>query len=157
MRRCAARRCRRGSLRWPREGFVEGELGLAGPLALLLGAARGLDVPELERGLGEPELGAPGRPLAVVGHLGSSAPAGPALDGAGSTQELRALGPWRLLGEEVAGTPPELHCPRGAECGAAVRTARESPVRRGRARRRGGATPRRHRRRGSSAGARSPR
>src|SRR3954465_12600572 len=131
MRRRAARRCRRGSLRWPREVLVEGELGLAGPLALLLGAARGLDVPVLERGLGEPELGAPGRPLAVVGLLGSSVLAGLALDGAGSAQGLRALGPWRLLGEEAAGTPPELHCPRGAECSAAVGTARESPLRSG--------------------------
>src|SRR4051812_17968043 len=60
MRRCAARWCRCGSLRWPWEALVEGELGLAGPLALLLGVARGLDVPELERGLVEPELGVPG-------------------------------------------------------------------------------------------------
>src|SRR4051812_24603024 len=156
MRRCAARWCRRGSRRWSREVLVEGELGLAGPLALLLGAARGLDMPELERGLGEPELGAPGRPLAVVGLLGSSVPAGLAVDGAGSAQGLRALGPWHLLGEEAAGTPPELHCPRGAECGAAVRTTRESPLWRGQARRRGRATPRRRRRRGGSAGARSP-
>src|SRR3954470_6195885 len=119
MRCRAARRCRRGSLRWLREGLVEGELGLAGPLALLLGAARGLDVPELERGLGEPELGAPGQPLAVVGLLGSSVPAEVAPDGAGSAQGPRSFEPWRLLGEEAVGTPPEIHCPRGAECGAA--------------------------------------
>src|SRR4051812_46861305 len=131
MRHCAARWYRRGSLRWPREALVEGELGLAGPLALLLGVARGLDVPELERGLGEPELGAPGQPLAVVGLLGSSVPAELVPDGAGSAQGPRALEPWRLLGEEAVGTAPELHCPRGAECGAAVLTAQESPLRRG--------------------------
>src|SRR3954466_10200006 len=129
MRLRAARRCRRGSQRWPREVLVEGELGLAGPLALQLGAARGLDVPELERGLGEPGLGAPGRPLAVAGHLGSSVLAGLAHDGAGYAQELRALGPWHLLGNEAAEMPPGLHCPCGAECGAAVRKARESPLR----------------------------
>src|SRR3954469_10091889 len=103
MRRRAARRCRRGSLRWPREILVEGELGLAGPLALLLGAARGLDVPGPERGLGEPELGAPGQPLAVEGLLGISVPAGLAPDGASSAQGPRALEPWHLLGEEAAG------------------------------------------------------
>src|SRR3954467_4471247 len=112
MRRCVARWCRRSSLQWPREASVEGELGLAGPLALLLGAAWGLDVPEPERGLGEPELEAPGQHLAVEGLLGSSAPAELAPDGAGSAQGLRALEPWRLLGEEAVGTPPELHCPR---------------------------------------------
>src|SRR3954466_15808070 len=101
MRRRAARRGRRGRLRGPREVLVEGELGLAGPLALLLGVARGLDVPELERGLGEPELGAPGQPLAVEGLLGSSVPAGLAPDGAGSAQGPRGLEPWRLLGEEA--------------------------------------------------------
>src|SRR3954470_19036677 len=108
MQRCASRRCRRGTLRWPQEVLVEGELSLAGPLVLLLGAARGLDVPELERGLGEPGLGAPGRPLAVAGLLGSSVPAGPAHDGAGSAKELRTLGPWHLLGNEAAGMPPGL-------------------------------------------------
>src|SRR3954466_13698889 len=111
MRRCAARWCRRGSMRWPRGVLVEGELGLAGPLALLQGAARGLDVPE---------LGAPGRLLAVVGLLGSSVPAGLVLGGAGFAWEPCAFGPWRLLGEEAAGTPSELRCPRGVECGAAV-------------------------------------
>src|SRR3954463_9538066 len=123
MRHCTARWCRRGSLRWPREASVEGELGLAGPLELLLGAARGLDVPGPERGLGEPELGAPGQPLAVEGLLGSPVPTGLAPDGAGSAQGPRAMEPWRLLGEGAAGTSPELHCPRGAECGAAVLTA----------------------------------
>src|SRR3954466_15548844 len=127
MRRYAARGCRRGSQRWPREVLVEGELGLVGPLAPQLGAARGLDVLELERGLGEPGLGAPRRPLAVAGLLGSSVPAGPAHDGAGSAQELRALGPWHLLGKVADGTPPGLHCPRGAECSAVARKPRESP------------------------------
>src|SRR4051812_26717987 len=137
MRRCATWWCRRGSLRWPREASVEGELGLAGPLALLPGAARGLDALGPERGLREPELGAPGQPLAVEGLLGSSVPAGLAPIGAGFAQGPRALGPWRLLGEGAADTPRELHCPCGAECGAAVRAARESPLRRGRAQRRG--------------------
>src|SRR3954466_10482189 len=132
MRRYAARGCRRGSQRWPREVLVEGELGLVGPLAPQLGAARGLDVLELEQGLGEPGPGAPGRPLAVAGLPGSSVPAGPAHGGAGSAQEPRALGPWHLLGKVVAGTPPGLRCPCEAECGAVVRKVRESPLRRGR-------------------------
>src|SRR3954470_21852014 len=147
MRRCAARWCRRGNLQWPREASVEGELGLAGPLALQLAVARGLDVPELEQGLSEPELGAPGQPLAVEGLLGSSVPAALAPDGAGSAQGPRALEPWRLLGEEAVGTPPELHCPRGAGCGGAERTAKETPLQRRRARRRGRATLHRRRRR----------
>src|SRR4051812_41803585 len=154
MRRCAARWCRRDSLRWPREASVEGELGLAGPHALQLEAARGLDVPELEQGHGEPEQEAPGQPLAVEGLLGSSVLAGLAPDGAGSARGPRALEPWRLLGEEAAGTPPKLHCLRGAGCGVAERTAQESPSRRGRARRRDRATLRRRRRRNGSAGAR---
>src|SRR3954462_4198086 len=157
MRRCAARWCRHGSVQWLREASVEGELGLAGPLALQLEVARGLDVPELEQGHGEPEQGAPEQPLAVEGLLGSSVPAGLAPDGAGSAQGPRALEPWCLLGEEAVGTPPELHCPRGAGCGAAERTTQESPLRRGRARRRGRATLRRHRRRDGSAGALLPR
>src|SRR4051812_951566 len=154
MRRCAARWCRRDSLRWPREASVEGELGLAGPHAPWLEAARGLDVPELEQGHGEPEQEASGQPLAVEGLLGSSVLAGLAPDGAGSAQGPRALEPRRLLGEEAAGTPPELHCQRVTGCGAAERTARESPLRHGRARRRGQATLRRRRRRDGSAGAR---
>src|SRR3954469_18727244 len=157
MRRCAARWCRRGSQQWPQEALVEGELGLAGPHALQLEAARGLDVLEREQGHDEPEQGAPGRPLVVEGLLGSSVLAGLAPDGAGSAQRPRALVPWRLLGEEAAGTAPELHCPRGAGCGAAERTAQESPLWRGRARRRGRATLRRRRRRDGSAGARLPR
>src|SRR3954462_11346686 len=125
MRRCAARWCRHGSVQWLREASVEGELGLAGPLALQLEVARGLDVPELEQGRDEPEQGAPGQPLAVEGLLGSSVLAGLALDGVGSAQEPRALEPWHLLGEEAAGTPPELHCPHEAGCSAAERTAQE--------------------------------
>src|SRR3954469_22711765 len=143
MQRCAARWCKRGSLQWPREALVEGELGLAGPHALYLEAARGLDVPELEQGRDEPEQGAPGQPLAVDGLLGSSVLAELAPDGAGSVQGPRALEPSRLLEEEVAGMPPELSGPRGAGCDASERTARESPLRRGRARRRGQATFRR--------------
>src|SRR3954463_7992138 len=136
MRCCAARWCRRGSLRWLREASVEGELGLAGPLALQLEAVRVLDVPELEQGHDEPEQGASGQPLAVEGLLGSSVLAGLAPGGAGSAQGPRALEPWPLLGGEA----PELHSPRGAGCGAAEQTAQESPLRRGRARRRGRAT-----------------
>src|SRR3954464_7850408 len=132
MRRCAARWCRRDSQQWPREALVEGELGLAGPHALQLEAARGLDVRELEQGHDEPEQEAPGQPLAVEGLLGSSILAGLAPDGAGSAQGPRALEPWRLLGEEAAGTSPELHGPHGAGCGAAERTTQESPPRRGR-------------------------
>src|SRR3954466_2074427 len=106
MRRSTARWCRRGNQQWPREALVEGELGLAGPHALQQGAARGLDVPELEQGHDEPELGAPGQLLAGKGLLGSSVLAGLAPNGAGSTQGPRALEPRRLLGDELAGTPP---------------------------------------------------
>ena len=96
-----------------------------------------LSLPRPPSCMGNAAQGAPGQLLAGEGLLGSSALAALAPDGAGSAQGPRALEPWRLPGGEVAGTTPELHCPRGAECGAAERTAQESPLRRGRARRRG--------------------
>src|SRR4051812_26658960 len=113
MRRYAGGWCRHGNLRWPREALVEGELGLAGPHALQLGAARGLDVQEREQGRNVPEQGAPWQLLADKGLLGSSVLAAPAPDGAGSGQGPHALEPSRLLEGEAAGTPPELRWPRG--------------------------------------------
>ena len=89
-------------------------LGPAGPRAPQLGAARGLDVLEQERGRDEPEQGALGQILEGVGPLASSAPATLVPDGAGSAQGPRALEPGRLLEGEVAKAPQELHCPRMA-------------------------------------------
>ena len=71
--------------------------------------------------------------------------------------EPRALVPRLRLGAEVVEAHRELRRPRLVEGEAESGTAPESPLRRGRARRRGRATPRRGRRWGISAGARSPR
>src|SRR4051812_38007329 len=101
MRRYAARWCRHDSLRWPRGALAGGELGLAGPHALRLGAARGLDAREQEQGRDVPEQGAPGQLLAGEGLLGNSALVMLVPDGAGSGQGPRALEPWRLLEEEA--------------------------------------------------------
>ena len=69
----------------------------------------------------------PGQLLAGKGLLNSSALAALAPAGEGPAQGPRALDPWRLPEEEAVGAPPELHCPRGAGCSAAERTAQESP------------------------------
>ena len=73
--------------------------------------------------------GARERLLEAEGFLGSFFLAARALDAVGHAQELRALKPGRLLGEEVAEAPPELHRPCRTEGEAARGMAQESPLR----------------------------
>ena len=94
------------------------ELGPAGPHALQLGAALGLDVLE---------QGALGQLLEGEGLLGSSTLAAVARDGAGSAQGPRTLGPGRLLEGEAAEAPQELHCPRRVGRGTARGRCRGAP------------------------------
>ena len=94
------------------------------------GAARGLDVLAQGCGLDVLEQGAREHLLGDEGFLGSSFLVARALDAVGLVQGPRALEPGRLLGEEVAEAPPELHHPRRTEGEAARGTAQESPLRR---------------------------
>ena len=127
---------------------LEVELGLDGVRAAPLRAVRGLD---------EVARGAQVQLLAAAGFLGSFSLRVRAPGAADHTAEPRALVPRHRLGAEVVEARHELRRPRLIEGEAESGMAQESPLQRGRARRRGRATPRRGRRRGGSAGARSPR
>ena len=79
------------------------------------------------RDLGAPALGARKHLLGDEGSLGSSFLAAQALEAEGLALGLRALEPGRLLGEEVAEAPPELHHPQKMEGEAARGTVQEIP------------------------------
>ena len=93
-------------------------------------AARGLGVPEQERGRGVLAQGAREHLLEGEGSLGSSFLAARALDVVGLVQGPRALGPGRLLGEEATKAPPELRCLHRTEGDAARGMVQGSPLRR---------------------------
>ena len=113
--------------------------------------------PQVARGLGEAARGAQVERLAAEGFLGSFSLRARAPGVVGHVMGPRALVPRHRLGAEVVEALHESHRPWLAEGEAERGTAPGSPLRRGRARRRGRATPRRGRRLGGSAGARSPR
>ena len=80
-------------------------------------------------GHGVPVQEARGHLLGGEGFLGSSFLVARALDAVGLVQGPRALETGRLLGEEVAEAPPELHHPRRTEGEAARGMTQESLLR----------------------------
>ena len=81
-------------------------------------------------GHGAPVLGAREHLLGGEGSLGSSFLVAQVPDMAGLNLGPRALGPGRLLGEEVAEAPPDLRLLRRVKGEAAREMAWKSPLRR---------------------------
>ena len=93
-------------------------------------AVQGLDVLAQGSGHGVLVQGAHEHLLGDEGFLGSSFLVARVPGTLDLVLGSRALEPGRLLGEEVAEAPPELHHPRRTEGEAARGTAQESPLRR---------------------------